>query len=164
MALGAQAAGYHPPRNAWGAPDLNGLWTNNSLTQLERDDAFKALVPPEAEVKAYEAKHLGRPPDIPDDSIGAATSEFWETDIGLARIRGQARTSWITSTADGQLPYSASAKAERKARRERRKQGVFDGPESLALSERCLDHSASGPPLLNGGFNDNFRFVQTADT
>ena len=162
VASGAQAGGYRAPRNAWGAPELGGLWSNNSLTQLERDDAFKTLVPSEAEARAYEAKHLGKPPDNPDDTVGGAESEFWETNVGLARIRGQLRTSWITSPADGKYPYTVAAKAAHKARRERRKVD-FDGPESRSLDERCLETSASGPPLTNGGYNDNYQLVQTKD-
>jgi hypothetical protein len=161
-ASGAQAGGYRAPRTAWGAPDLNGLWSSSSLTQLERDDAFKSLVVPDAEAKAYEAKHLGKPPEIPNDVLGAADSEFWELNVGLARIRGQVRTSWITSPADGQLPFNAAAKAAHKKRRDLRRT-TADDPEARDLGERCMDPSAAGPPLLNGGYNDNLQFVQTRD-
>ena len=161
---GATAGGYHAPKDAWGRPDLNGAWSNNSLTQLERDsDAFKTLGLSEAEARAYEAKHLGKPPEIPDDKVGAAASEFWETNVGLARIRGVARSSWITSPADGQVPYSAAAKAAGKARRELRKTRA-DDPEARPLAERCLEPGAAGPPLQNGGYNDNFQIVQTRDS
>lgn len=163
MAGGATAGGYHAPRNAWGRPDLNGAWSNSSLTGLERDsDAFKALGVSEADAKAYEAKHLGKPPEIPDDKIGAAQSEFWETGVGLARIRGVARSSWITAPADGQLPYTAAAQAEHKRLRMARKIAA-DDPEARSLGERCLEPSAAGPPMTNGGYNDNYQFVQTRD-
>ena len=35
---GAQAApaAFAPPHTSWGDPDLQGLWTNASLTRLER--------------------------------------------------------------------------------------------------------------------------------
>ncbi|RYG94637.1 MAG: hypothetical protein EON57_18010, partial [Alphaproteobacteria bacterium] len=34
----AQAAdpNYKPPRTSWGAPELSGVWTNTSLTTLQR--------------------------------------------------------------------------------------------------------------------------------
>ncbi len=35
----AQTA-YAPPKNAMGQPDLGGLWTNATVTQLERDPRF----------------------------------------------------------------------------------------------------------------------------
>ena len=76
-------------------PDFSGLWTNNTLTQLERPDDFKTLVVTEAEAKAYEAKHKGKPPEIPDDTIGAGgryyetmafgakkEGPYWDADVG----------------------------------------------------------------------------------
>ncbi|RAK53223.1 hypothetical protein DJ017_01110 [Phenylobacterium soli] len=155
-ALAAQEAAAKGART----PRLDGLWTNNSLTSLERDDELKTLSPSSAEVGAYEAKHLGKAPQIPGDTVGGAESEYWETDVGLARIRGQARSSWIVSPADGKIPYTAAAKAANKARGDRYKTN-FDGPEARRASERCLTTEASGPPLQNGGYNDNYEIVQT---
>jgi hypothetical protein len=158
----ALAGGYHAPRNAWGAPDLNGLWSTSSLTYLEREDDFKTLVPTEAEAKAYEAKHRGKPRKTnPDDTVGGAETEAfdWETDVGLARIRGQPRSSWIVAPADGKLPYTAAATAANQVRKAKRLTAL-DGPEDRSLDERCL--SPGGPPLLyNGGYDDNYQFVQT---
>lgn len=153
--MGAGRAGAAPQ-------DLSGAWTNNFLTQLERPDDFKALVASEAEAKAYEKAHLGKPPDAPpeDKDVGGFASEWWETDTGLARIRGQIRTSWLIAPADGQLPFRADVKKAQKARSARRKIDM-SGPEARPRSERCLE--AAVPPLLNGGFNDNFTIVQTPD-
>lgn len=160
LAAPAPAAEYHAPRNAAGAPDLNGIWSNNSLTSLERPESLKALVATEAEAATYEKAHLGKPPEIPDDEVGGAASEWWDTDIGLARIRGQARTSWLVAPQNGQLPITAAAKAAGKARSARRKVD-FDNPESRGRGERCLSVDAAGPPMLNGGYNDNYQIVQT---
>ena len=35
-ALPAPVEGQGPPRTAWGAPDLQGVWTSSTLTPLER--------------------------------------------------------------------------------------------------------------------------------
>ncbi|WP_411289077.1 hypothetical protein [Phenylobacterium sp.] len=161
LAASAVAGDYRPPRTASGVPDLDGTWTNNSLTMLERPDELKTLVIPPSEARAWEAPRLGKPPELPDDNVGGAESEWWDTDVGLARIRGQARTSWIVQPTDGQRPFNAAAKAARKVRSERRKVD-FDHPESRPAGERCLE-AAAAPPLQNGGYNDNFQFVQTRD-
>lgn len=145
---GAQAA----------APRLDGQWTTSTLTPFERPDEFKTLIPTEAEVAAFEAKYRGKPPPIPDDAIGAVDSEWWETDVGLARIRGQPRSSWIVSPADGQTPYTPAAKAANKARRERSKTN-FDHPEGRPDGERCLSTGAS--PLEVGAYNNGFQIIQT---
>jgi len=156
----AVAADYRAPRTASGAPDLNGLWSNSSLTDLERPEAFKSLVVPEKDAKAWEKDHLGKAPKDPEDTVGGADSEWWERDVGLARIRGQARTSWLVAPTNGQLPTSKAAKAARKARHQQRLTN-FDNPEGRSPDERCLSTDAAGPPIFNGGYNDNYQFVQT---
>jgi hypothetical protein len=162
MAAGAAGAeDYRAPRTPWGAPDLNGLWSNSSLTQLERPDELKTLVVPERTAKVWEVFRLNKAPKDPEDNVGGLESEWWETGIGMARVRGQARSSWIVAPADGKLPFTPAFKAFRKARNETRKTNS-DGAEARDLGERCLDPSAAGPPLMNGGYNDNYQLVQTA--
>ena len=41
--------------------------------------------------------------------------------------------------------------------------GPFDGPEELALAERCLLGFSAGPPMLPGVYNNFKRIVQTED-
>ena len=155
VATAAEARPHRPP-------DLSGLWTNATLTDLERPEDFKTLVIPDAEAAAYEAKHRGKPPEIPDDVVGGSTSEWWETDVGMTRIGGQARSSMITWPEDGQIPKTDAVKAARKARRERRKVD-FDNPESRGLGERCLETDAVAPLILPGAYNANYQIVQTVD-
>ncbi|HVS16924.1 MAG TPA: hypothetical protein VMV46_23690 [Thermoanaerobaculia bacterium] len=42
--------------------------------------------------------------------------------------------------------------------------GPFDGPEELALAERCLLGFSAGPPMLPGLYNNFKRIVQTEDS
>ena len=165
-ALGATAPAFGGPRRAPASvPDLSGLWSNASLTQQERPEGLKTLVISEAAALAYEKQHRGKAPDAPpgEDDVGGAQSEWWELDVGLARIRGQARTSWIVSPADGHRPFSAAAKAANKATHARLKVD-FANPETRVPSEQCISDDGVGPPLDNGGYNDNFQFVQTPDS
>jgi len=149
------------PRPAAAHPDLSGAWSNASLTTQERDDAFKTLSVPDAEAAKYEKAHRGQPPEAPpgEDPVDGIKAEWWETDQGLARIRGQVRTSWIVAPADGKRPFTAAAKAQNKANRARSKLPP-DNPEDRDRSERCVDDDGAGPPLDNGGYNDNYAFVQ----
>ena len=161
IAVASSPAGAQGVRPA-APPSLEGLWTNGSLTELERPDEFDRLEPSEAAVAAYEAARRGKPPKLPDDTVGGADSEWWETDVPLARISGRPRSSWLVEPANGKLPYTDAAKAANKARKERSKTD-FDNPEARTLGDRCLSTEASGPPLMNGGYNDNYQIVQTLD-
>jgi hypothetical protein len=170
LALGAglasspvQAAGYKAPRTADGHPDLQGQWTNASLTHLERPGDLKALVISEAEASAYEARQTGAP-KIPGDDVGQDTTEVWEQGGKLARLGGEVRTSWLVEPRDGRLPYSEAGRRLLQASLG----GLyinFDGPEARPAMERCLlgSNSSSGPPMLNSGYNNNYQFVQTKD-
>src|SRR4051812_14929523 len=109
LALTATAAGaepYRPPRTAFGAPDLEGVWTNASLTVLQRPKAFRALVATPYEAAAFEKKRRERyekgvaptSPDAPAPEAGVVEDEsaqWGDRPPGLARIRGEIRTSWI---------------------------------------------------------------------
>ena len=48
------ASSYKAPRTAFGQPDLQGIWTNATITPLERPAEYKDLVLPEAEVARLE--------------------------------------------------------------------------------------------------------------
>jgi hypothetical protein len=145
---------------AGAAPDLEGDWTTSTLTPYARPAAFKSLVATEAEAAAYERKHRGRPPDQPQDAVGGAETDWWETDVGLTRIGGQARTSWIVSPADGRVPFTTEAQASNQARRARAETD-FAGPEARPEGERCL--ASAAPPMISAGANDGFKIVQTPD-
>ncbi|HET6970488.1 MAG TPA: hypothetical protein VFH92_05130, partial [Phenylobacterium sp.] len=78
---GPALAGSRPldraPRTAWGAPSLEGLWTNASYTELERPDGLKTLALGLEDAKAWEAK-LAKTGgvNVPHDALGQAQSEF----------------------------------------------------------------------------------------
>src|SRR3954447_933039 len=54
------AGGYRPPHDAYGHPDLQGVWDASSLTPLVRPGAFKTLTASPAEALAFEQAGAGR--------------------------------------------------------------------------------------------------------
>jgi len=59
LALAAHAApphAYHAPRTIYGQPDLQGFWTNGSLTRLERTPGEPLGFANPAEERAYEKR------------------------------------------------------------------------------------------------------------
>ncbi|CAN5121525.1 hypothetical protein BH11PSE2_BH11PSE2_14720 [soil metagenome] len=172
----AHAQAYKAPRTAYGAPDLEGTWTNASITGLERPASMPGLVISEEQAKRMEAQAIARSvagdrptdPNAPPPTVGGDVGGYnagW-TDPGtkVGRIRGQARGSWIIDPADGRLPYTAAGKAAF-AKQLAYARETFDGPEARPLGERCIlgFGSTAGPPMLNVLYNNNYQFVQTKD-
>jgi len=56
LAGAAQAADYKAPRTSFGEPDLQGTWTNASLTSLQRPAMFKGLTLTEEQAVALEKR------------------------------------------------------------------------------------------------------------
>ena len=156
LSADAAAQAWKPSR------DLEGLWTNASLTTLERPAPFKALVVPDADALAFESAHPRRP-NLPfADDVGQGDVEWWEMGAGLGRIDGQARSSWIVEPADGRLPLTAEA-LRRVQDRQASVLRDFDGPEARPSPERCLTATSgvSTPPMLNTSYNNHLQIVQT---
>lgn len=156
------AAPYQVPHMPWGAPDLEGDWTTFSRTPLERPDGVAALTLSDADAAALEKKLNQRIIHPADDPFGQGESE-WYPDARLARLDGQARTSWIVGPADGRVPYRPEARKLFDAGRAKQTHG-FDNPEDRPPQEQCLigTRGVSGPPMLGALYPTNFRIVQTA--
>src|SRR3569623_1694006 len=52
----ASAAEYHPPKNAFGQPDLQGVWNTHFVVPMEARPDMPSLVLPEAEAAAFARK------------------------------------------------------------------------------------------------------------
>ena len=162
----ANAGGYRAPRAADGHPDLGGLWSSISLTELERPSWSPALILSDAQALAFEKRRQKEFAAV-EDGVGGRASEigFWpETGAQLARIDGHARSSWIVEPADGRLPpYTADGLAA--IRSFPATVANSANPETRSASERCLlaGFAGSGPPMLNGPYASLYQIVQTRD-
>ncbi len=164
-ALIAQAA-WTPPHTADGQPDLQGVWTNATITPLERpaDLAGKAFFT-KAEAAAYEDKVVAnanvdrRRSDISTDVALAYNEAWWDRGTKVVKTL---RTSMIVDPADGKLP-ALTADGERRAAAlaEQRRLHPADGPENRGLTERCILWPTAGPPMLPGPYNDNYQIFQS---
>ena len=160
-------AAYAPPKDADGHPDLSGYWTNVTLTPLQRPAnlAGKAFFTQE-EATAYEkatieTNNADRRDGIrgTDADVGKAYNDFW-WDRGT-KVVSTLRTSLIVDPSDGRIP-PLTAEAQRRAA-ERRAAAIghqYDGPESRALSERCILWPTAGPPMMPSFYNNNYQIVQ----
>lgn len=159
-------------RTPFGDPDLQGLWTNRSITQLERHSFEPKLVltPQEAEKIEYDIKHNMNTPDNFTVRVGnssvpvmVAYNSFWtDTFTHFAVVNGEIRSSWIVDPPSGKVPYTEQAISMLKKRILERYEN-FDNPESRWPDERCLIGfgSTGGPPMLSVYYNNFYQIVQS---
>src|SRR5438093_7478704 len=159
------AKAWTPPRTPDGQPDLQGVWTNSTLTPLERPAEFagKPFLT-EAEVAVYEQQlaiqnNRDRRDGSADVDVGRAYNDFWfERGTKVVPTR---RSSLIIDPPDGKVPpLTPEAQKKAAARVEYRRLHPADGPEDLGLPTRCLLWPVAGPPMLPGGYNNNYQIVQ----
>jgi hypothetical protein len=175
VCLPAAADTYKAPRTSDGQPDLQGFWTNATLTPVERPAALgNKLVLSEAEATAMEHQFEQRmaaanAPSDPNEVQRAGQAVggynmFW-ADFGtkIAIVNGERRSSLIVDPPQGRVPALLPPAEKLVSAAERR---GYDGPEQRPLGERCLlaFGNASGPPMLPVMYNSNYQIVQSADT
>jgi hypothetical protein len=153
------------PRTPWGVPDLQGRWTNATVTLLERPaELGNKEFFSESEAAAYQQKALERfLAGIGFTEEASISGEFVEgLWVEKRHIVPTGRTSLIVG-ADGRLPpFTPEARGRAEARAALRKLERSDGPEDRTLQERCLYFQVGGPPMLPSvGYNSNYEIVQT---
>ena len=177
----ASDAEWEVPRTPDGHPDLQGNWTNSTMTPFERreDQGLVYTLEEVAEIQqgfvdrvvlGAQPSDPNRPPPAPKNTISAADSYnnvYFERGTRVAVVNGEPRTSLITFPSNGRIPeLTPEGERRREERREFRSQfGQYDHPEMRPFAERCIMFgSPVGPPMLpTGGYNSNYIIVQTAD-
>ncbi len=185
---------YKVPRTADGQPDLEGVWTNVSITPLERPSQFADsvnLTPAQAfelEVSAVDRFIEGNAPTDPRAPAIDTTRKHCQGPGGLdcgynsgwkdsgttvARIDGQPHSSFITSPPNGRIPaYTAGYKPPVRLVRDEGEGAAVairsptDNPEDRALGERCLTSfgNSAGPVMLPLMYNNNYVFAQSKES
>ena len=170
----AQEPAYAPPLSNDGHPDLQGVWTNASITTLERNERYPSVVLKPEEVEAATNAHPQVVRQATDDNQklsdglldgsdlarGRGYNSFW-IDPGkkFGVVKGETRTAWIVDPPDGRIPYSEAGKKLAAAANARL---GYSDPESRPLNDRCLATGGrTGPPMTNGLYNNHYQIVQT---
>lgn len=148
--LAASAASAQMPYQAqrtWlGQPDLQGTWTNESWTRLERPSQFgdRLVMTPEEAAEADKGSKF-RP---------------------AMRVNGEPRTGFITDPPNGRVPPMKSG-VQPDPRYYTLKPGekVTDGSELQLIDDRCIlpIGNNAGPVMLPLPNNSNYQLVQTRD-
>jgi hypothetical protein len=122
------APGYAVPKTSWGAPDLQGTWSNVSITDMQRAPAYPNLVMTPEEVKKMEGEDYynnrtredAKPTDLKTAKLldgsdllsGGGYNAFWvDQGTKVATVKGEPRSSWIIEPVDGRIPRKGAAAA-----------------------------------------------------
>ena len=163
----AQSEDSHP--SAWtnarttdGQPDLQGHWTNDTYTPLERPVELgdKALYTQEEAAAFFKSRQ--------DDLNGQASDDIHYDDaIWQAENYAKAeslRTSLIDAPKNGRLPALTELGAQRlpQQRATQRASAASESAQRRSLAERCISWGNVGPPMMPPTYNANLQIVQAA--
>ena len=155
------------------------------LTEAEAEELLKQATYLQTDENVISDPNRGAPVKGGDgnNAFGAGAvggyNSFWvDPGSGLSSVDGKFRTSIIYDPPNGRRPAMTPRGMRKIAENftsfsytndgtaswlENEGPGPFDGPESLALAERCLLGFRAGPPSMPGLYNDFKRIVQTED-
>lgn len=180
----SRAAKAAPAAKTWtapltpdGKPDLQGVWTNNTVTDLERSKALAGKeFYTEAELKELQKQERqrlivteteGQPAANHSGVEGAAADDVHYDFSQFGLDRAQAKLSWSRRTSiivgpEGTIPPLTPGARQRLAEiRAQAKGHEFDGPEMLPLGARCIAR-VNVVPLIPSAYNSNLQIVQGA--
>lgn len=127
---------WTPPRTSDGVPDLQGMWTDFTITPFERPPQFagKTILTIE-EAAAYEkqiAEERARPPK------NGEAAETW-LELGT-KVLPSRQTSLVVDPPDGKVPLTAQAEAKR----DEMWAHYTDSYKGMSPLERCVTRGVPG--------------------
>jgi len=162
---------FVPPKTPWGEPDLQGLYSNKTITPLERPAQFAGQAELTGEeIADLEKRAATRSVDVgrtkgTEGDVSNAYNEFW-WDRGKKVTTN--RSSLLVDPPDGRVP-ALTADAQRRAAEEY-KQPIFRGggangrgadwTTDRSLFERCITRGMPGA-MSPTAYNNTYRIVQS---
>ena len=152
------APAWKAPRTAWGDPDLEGTWTNETITPFERPAAL-ANKPfyTAAEARDLEARSAAgrtaadqsgaRPGDV------GTYNQFW-TDSG-SKVVSTLQTSLVVDPPDGRVPVRPEAVQQQSENNAHNN----EAPELMSPWDRCITRGVPGG-LFPAGYNNAYQIRQ----
>ena len=159
------AKNWTAPHTPDGQPDLQGIWSNATITPLERPrelagkQFFTEQEAGEYEKRILQESNKDRRDGDREADVGRAYNDAW-WDRGT-RVVPTRRTSMVVDPADGRVPALTPAAQQREAARIEALRRPARGPEDRGLPERCIQWPTAGPPMLPSAYNNNYQILQT---
>ena len=164
---GSKTQTWRAPRTPDGQPDLQGIWTNTTLTPFERpgDLGGKEFFTVE-EAAAYSKRlQLQQNRDkrgaTAEEDVGGAYNDAW-FDRGSS-ISSNRRTSVVIDPKDGRVPALTADAAKAAGVRAAIVRRPAESARDFTNNVRCLLWGTAGPPMLPGPYNNNYQIFQTKD-
>jgi len=155
------------PLRAADPRDLQGLWTNATITPFERSKEFAGkefLTDKEAaefESRALQNANRDRRGANAEADVAGAYNDFWfERGTKVVPTR---RTSLVVDPPDGKIPSLTPEAQKAAAARAAALKRLPAGPEDLGLPDRCILWPTAGPPMVPSGYNNNYQILQTPE-
>lgn len=149
---------YTVPRTPWGNPDLQGIWTNATITPLQRPDRFAGkefLTEQEAATLEQEAA-ANRVDRAPEPGNVGTYNQLW-FDRGSTVVSTR-RSSLIVDPPDGKIPWTPEAAKANASVDRARGRDYWNDWTDLDTGERCL---TDGLPHMPYAYNNNYQILQT---
>ena len=156
-------------KTPWGDPDLQGKWSNATLTPLQRPaDLGDKQFFTEDEAKAYVRQRIAATSgdenieaDRSAGNVGSYNDAWMDRGNDVVPTR---RTSLIVEPANGRVPpFTAAAQSEYERNTARAAAHPADTPEDRYLTERCIGFGGGHAPMLPEPYNNNYYIVQTPE-
>ena len=151
----ASGKAWTPPRTPDGKPDLQGIWSNATLTPLERPKNLGAKEFYTDEEFANLAKRV-KAGDVGEEAeLGAAAENPLRYDLSLygfdltkSTFASTKRTSLVVGP-EGKVPPMLPEARQRNTQRVAANKGhEFDSYENRPVSERCILRNQSRIPMI----------------
>ena len=158
LSLAVSTAGqgtWTPPRTADGQPDLEGIWTNPTITPLERpvELSGKEFVTEQEAAQLEEQAALNNVDRPPRPGQVGSYNRFWY-DSGTEVVSTR-RTSLVVDPPDGRVPVRPEAEARRAYDLEH----ISDSWEHMSPWDRCITRGVPGG-MFPAGYNNAYRITQ----
>jgi len=152
----AQSKPWTAPRTVDGQPDLQGVWTNATITPFERPAnlAGKAFLTEKeaAELEKQSAQtKVDKPPTAGD--VGTYNQVWFDSGT---KVVGTRQTSLVVDPPDGKVPVKPAAEAKR----DYDLAHIGDSYEHMSVWDRCITRGVPGR-MFPAGYNNAYQILQS---
>src|SRR5579883_1916915 len=147
--------GGSPARTPDGQPDLQGIWTNPTITPFERpaELAGKSVLTEQEAAQLERRAAQARTDRPPAEGDVGNYNQFW-FDSGT-KVVATRQTSLVIDPPDGRVPV----KPEAEARRDYNLAHNSDSYEYMSPWDRCITRGVPGA-MFPAGYNNAYQIVQ----